>query len=275
MKKAISAFLIHHNSIEREPYRNKLISLLKDLNIELESISKQKNSYNKKYNFKMKIDLLYSAIKIQIFNIYHKRYLLKEKILLFFSELINPFIIKIIKILINYKKNNINIYTHNRIEKIVRAKHLKAWKIFLETNNEFLIIFEDDAICDSDSSNRLKNLLNKIDYKENKYIYIDLAGGYKLNQILDKKQAKSNSDIFDLLIKKIWTNTACCYILSRAIVKEFLEIESEDNFSRNFPIDHLLNYLGHKTRKEIYSAHFFKPIFSHGSFRNNIKSWQD
>ncbi len=208
-----------------------------------------------------------------MFNTFHKRFFLLRKKNNLITNFIFPFFFKLIIIFFNPQEKNYRIYKHNIIEKAVRKKHIDAWKAFLKTQDKFLLVFEDDAICKDNSKERLKIILKKLSLEANINIFVDLAGGYKLNQILPK-DLNLHSTIFDIKVPKLYTNTACTYLISRSVIKEFLKIVKNDSFSKNFPIDHLINYLGHKSDLKIYSGHFFDPIFTHGSFKDKIDSWQ-
>ena len=269
-----SAFIIHNNSKKRKVFREEIQNLLESLKINLNYISEQK-IYSQEFNniISIKLQNLHTYLNRELFNLIHKRSLLQINFILFFKQTILPFFIQLIKIIFGSREDNINLINHNSIEKIVRNKHIKAWERFLKTDTKFLLVFEDDAICKSNSRNMLKNIL-EILYEENpNNFYLDLGGGYELNNVLPLKKSMKNK-YFDLYFDRLYTNTACSYLLTRDTVIEFIKIIHKDNYSKNFPIDHLLNYLGFKSKKNIYSAHFFNPIFTHGSFKDIIESWQ-
>ena len=269
-----SAFIIHNNSNDRKVFREEIKNLLESLEINLNYISDQK-IYTQEYQniISIKFQNLNTYLNRELFNLIHKRSLLQINFTLFFKHSIFPFFIQLFKIIFGSREENINLVHHNLIEKIVRNKHIKAWERFLKSDDKYLLIFEDDAICKLNSRNMLKNIL-KILYKEKpNNLYLDLGGGYKLNNILPLKNNIKNK-YFDLYFDRLYTNTACSYLLTRDTVNEFINILYKDNYSKNFPIDHLLNYLGFKSKKKIYSGHFFNPIFTHGSFNDNIESWQ-
>ena len=50
----------------------------------------------------------------------------------------------------------------------------------------------------------------------------------------------------------------------------------KSKLNKSFPIDHLINKLAMDIKKSqnISSIHFHNPLFTHGSFKGNIKSWQ-
>ena len=79
-----------------------------------------------------------------------------------------------------------------------------------------------------------------------------------------------------MIVKGIYTNTACSYLINRNLVKKLYKEYQRSKLNPSFPIDHLINKLGLTINKttNIFSIHFHKPLFTHGSFKGNIKSWQ-
>jgi hypothetical protein len=67
------------------------------------------------------------------------------------------------------------------IEMMLTDKHISAWRAFLDTDADFLICFEDDAIFKDDSVHKINGLLNTLaeDYPEMP-CYIDLGGALNL-----------------------------------------------------------------------------------------------
>ncbi len=268
----ISAYIIHNNSIKRKFIRTQIKNLIKTLNINLNQVSKQKIPKNNYSNLILKILNLKIILFKELFNIYHKRFLIFNDLISYLANIAYIFK-RILKILFSSKIKNLETYKHNVIEKIVRDKHIFAWELFLKTDSDYIIIFEDDAICLENSKKRLHTIFNNLYIENQENIFLDLAGGYKLSKILPLKN-NLNNKVYDVYINDLYTNTACCYLLSRNLVSEFLEIVNIDQFSKNFPIDYLLNYLGFKSNKKIFSGHFLSPIFTHGSFKYNVESWQ-
>ena len=164
---------------------------------------------------------------------------------------------------------------HIKIESIVTRKHIKAWEHFLKSKKEFMIIFEDDVICKNDTEKRLKDLFNKLKIFDSNNIFIDLAGGYKAENVIPIKKIKKLEDKF-FIVEGIYTNTACSYLINRNLIKLLYEEYQKTKLNNSFPIDHLINKLGLKIIKKpnLLSIHFHNPLFTHGSFEGNIKSWQ-
>jgi len=114
--------------------------------------------------------------------------------------------------------------------------------------------------------------MKNIDFQN---IYIDLAGGLNPYDVIPKRKIEKIKDEF-LLVNGIYTNTACSYLMNKNITRLLYEEYQRSKFNDCFPIDHLINKLAMKINKSnhIFSIHFDKPLFTHGSFKGNIKSWQ-
>ena len=148
---------------------------------------------------------------------------------------------------------------------------------FSRTNKskaEYIMVFEDDIICDANSSKRLRNFIYDLKNKNNKFKYFDLAGGYPLESVIPKDRIIKETN-YQLIVKGIYTNTACGYLLSREIILNWIKNLNEKKIINNLPIDFLMNYLGDNSSKNLYSIHYKKPFFIHGSFEGKVISWQN
>ena len=107
------------------------------------------------------------------------------------------------------------------------------------------------------------------------YLFVDLAGGYEYKKIIPKNKIKKIEDE-KIFIQDIFTNTACGYLMNRSLVEKLYKEYKSFNSNKILPIDHLINKLNLKSNngKLTLCVHFKKPIFTHGSFTGNIKSWQ-
>ena len=273
--KNVSFYIVHNNSKDRIALRNRLKKLANKLNINFFEIHKQRKNLKIKFSFKYKFTILRIYFLRIFYNLLHK----KEFSFNFFCLILSGFL-NLNKYIINiiFKNGNEinNIYKHILIESLVTEKHIKAWKHFLKSKKEIMIVFEDDAICKDDTEERLKDLFTKTKSFNFNNIFIDLAGGLNLENIIPSRSIKISNDEF-LLLKGIYTNTACSYLVSRNLIKLFYSEYQKTKSNKYFPIDHLLNKLGLKIKKNfaISSIHFKNPLFTHGSFKGNIKSWQN
>ena len=272
--KDVSFYIIHNNSYERIYIRNRLQNLANKLNIDLIEIYKQKNNLKTKITFKDKLKILRIYFLRISYNLKHKKdfsfnflYLILKSLLKLNKSIINLF----------FKNRNQNIinFKHILIESFVTKKHIKAWEHFLKSKKEIMVVFEDDAICKKDTEKRLKDFFGRLKNFDLNNIYIDLAGGLSLNDVIPPQIIKKSNDEF-LLLDGIYTNTACSYLVSRNLIKLFYAEYRKTKSNNYFPIDHLINKLGLKIKKNhaISSVHFHNPLFTHGSFKGSIKSWQ-
>tara|TARA_A100001011_G_scaffold303316_1_gene317281 strand:+ start:1056 stop:1877 length:822 start_codon:yes stop_codon:yes gene_type:complete len=270
--KDVSFYLIHNNSIDRFDLRNQIQNLAKKLNIDFFEIYKQRNNLKINFTFKLKLRILRIYFLRFFYNLKHKKEFSLNFYSLLFKSLLN-FNKSIINLIFKNANENKQDYKHIMIESLVTKKHIKAWKHFLKSKKEIMVIFEDDAICKNDTEKRLKDFIFKINDFDFDYIYIDLAGGLDLKDVIPARMIKKSNYEF-LLLDGIFTNTACSYLINRNLIKLLYKEYHKSKLNRSFPIDHLINKLGLKIKQNIISIHFHNPLFTHGSFKGNIKSWQ-
>ena len=272
--KDISFYLIHNKSYERINLRSRLKSLSSNLSIDLIEIYKQRNNFKKKITFKDKFKILIIYFLRFFYNLKHKKelsfnfYFFKLKSFFYFIN-------TSIKLFLKNKDDSLKTYQHIKIEELVTQKHIRAWKHFLKSKKEIMVIFEDDAICKTDSEIRLKDFFKKLNNVDFDNFFVDFAGGLDPNDVIPKIKIKKLNYQF-MIVKGIYTNTACSYLINRNLVKQLYREYQRSKLNRSFPIDHLINKLGLTINKttNICSIHFHKPLFTHGSFKGNIKSWQ-
>tara|TARA_B100000212_G_C27307889_1_gene504435 strand:+ start:288 stop:1115 length:828 start_codon:yes stop_codon:yes gene_type:complete len=272
--KDVSFYLIHNNSNDRILLRNRIQNLADKLSIDLIEIYKQKKNLKIKFTLKFKLKILRIYLLRIIYDIKHKK---DFSVNFFYLILKSIFKLNksIIKLFLKNKNHNIKAYRHIMIESFVTKKHIRAWEHFLKSKKEIMVIFEDDVICKNDTEKRLKDLFNKLKAFESKNIFIDLAGGYKAEDVIPTRKIKKLEDKF-FIVEGIYTNTACSYLINRNLIKLLYEEYQKTKLNNSLPIDHLINKLGLKILKKpnLLSIHFHNPLFTHGSFAGNIKSWQ-
>ena len=90
------------------------------------------------------------------------------------------------KILIQNVNSN-NMLTH---------KHYQIWNYFLNSDDKYLIVLEDDVIIhsDDDSTAYMEKILRRVEIENNKVIYVDLAGGLTIDQMKIKKQVNKQTE---------------------------------------------------------------------------------
>ena len=182
----------------------------------------------------------------------------------------------VIKYLINRNGAGTKSKKSSATEVTVTDKHIRAWSFFLETDGEFLICFEDDAIFKEDSVQRIINLIDMLSSKyKNKPIYIDLAGGCTLDELKIDKLEVNQDNNFRYYIKPV-TNTACVYLMNRSLVIHFYDILTRKPWLRLIGVDWMINKLVMIMTGmglECICMHASPSIFKHGSTTGEYAPW--
>ena len=163
------------------------------------------------------------------------------------------------------------------IEVMVTEKHLRAWGRFLDTDADFLICFEDDAVFKDDSVQKLNNLLNMLaeDYP-NRPCYIDMGGGCQLSDLVIDRLEENQDESYRYYSKAV-TNTACAYLMSRQLVATFHAILTRSPWLRLIGIDWMMNSLFIRMANkgvECFCMHADPTIVKHGTTTGEYVSWQ-
>ena len=266
----IKAYIIHNNSKDRYLLRFNICEILKKNMIKYQMISQQEEVIVSSNNFANRLQFFYFCFMRFQFDLRHKIGKRKlKRIFLSFSHLA-----KLIFNFIFYTNKEIsNSLRKIFIENEVTKKHIRAWKDFNSSPAEYIMVFEDDIVCKKSSNKKLKKLIKSLKNDPIKNQYIDLAGGYPLKKVIPKNKIIKKSEKI-IITDGIYTNTACGYLLSKELIKNWLNHLDKEKFNKNFPIDFLMNYLGDKIKLKLISKHFKDSIFLHGSFNGKVNSWQ-
>jgi GR25 family glycosyltransferase involved in LPS biosynthesis len=159
----------------------------------------------------------------------------------------------------------------------VTDKHIRAWATFLDTNADFLILFEADLVFKDDSNQRLENLLDKlVREKSDRLLYVDLAGGCS-TEALKIGKLQIGKDATFLHYSKPVTNTACAYLLSRSLASTFFKVLIRRPWFRIIGVDWMMNALFMRMEKEaanfVVCMHAEPTIFKHGSTTGEYMPW--
>lgn len=190
-----------------------------------------------------------------------------------FRDFINFFVASLKSLFLNIKQLKSKAF----IEIVVTDKHIRAWMKFMESDADYLIIFEDDVIFKKDSIVRIGSLINMLSQKKlNQSCYIDLAGGLpRAALMIDQLETVLRNNFRHY--KKPVTNTTCSYLMSRPLAAEFITIITKKPWLRLIPIDWLINnffVMLEKENFEVYCLHADPVISKHGSFSGYYDSWQ-
>ena len=276
IKISASAYIIHNNDPKRENNRRFISNFLEKYSINVNNTFNQKDINSKKNIFKLKLEIINTKI---FYSFYHYLYTINtfpiNKINLFFKKILEV-IIFTFKTIFSKGEITLKNWKDYKISSIVTSKHINSWQKFIREDKDFLIVCEDDMECLDRSHYSFRLLLSEIYKVRNTYenIFIDLAGGFEPSKVLPLNKSKVVKP-FDYLFKGVYTNTACSYLVNKSLIKDWLEILEKRELIRDLPIDSLINELGRSSKIKARSAHNEIPIFRHGSFHQNFKSFQD
>ena len=154
-----------------------------------------------------------------------------------------------------------------KIESIITRKHFQAWQ--LGQKFDFVIILEDDIIQTGPLDEFVKIAHQVASSGRNVPVYIDLAGGYSPNIINNKSPSASS-----LEIGKLYTNTACGYLLNSHLAQYLVGYYDSHNFTSKIGIDFFLNAAFSSLKTNLgFCFHLQRNGLSHGSFKGVFKSW--
>lgn len=168
----------------------------------------------------------------------------------------------------SYLYFNQSALSHASTVSKVSSKHLLAWKIAINSDADFFIFFEDDAVVQGDIMTTLKKA-----FLNNSNAYIDLAGGFDEKIIAPNREISSIED-GNYVYNGLVTNTACAYAINRALLTDFLTLLDSGFSVFSEPIDFLLNTLGNCSSRSVVTIRpVVKPVI-HGSMASEFVSWQ-
>ena len=148
----------------------------------------------------------------------------------------------------------------------------------MEKDLDFLICFEDDVIFRSDSIEKLHTKIKLISKDSSqKMVYVDIGGGYSIQELnISHLQVNGYDDKFIYFVQPV-SNTACAYIINRAIVEKFVYFLSLCPTDALLPIDWLINkyfILLRSESVEILCAHTIPSLVIHGSMNGHYEKWR-
>lgn len=169
------------------------------------------------------------------------------------------------------------IQRSSAIETIVSDKHIRSWNLFNESKCDFIIVFEDDAVFDRNSIDKLIMCMERVSptSKEDMYLYVDLAGGCS---ITDLKISNLSLGVLNGIIdyKKPVTNTACGYLVNRVLIERFIYLITKRPSYRLIAVDWMMNKLLIESDGVLPTQcfHFDPPALEHGSVTGKFQAWK-
>ena len=160
-----------------------------------------------------------------------------------------------------------------QIEKYVTAKHVQAWRQFVDSSCSVLVVIESDATLTPDSVNGVTDALAELTAAEP--AYVNLAGGLHREDISIEHLAASQVDGMTEFTRSV-TNTSCAYAVNRALVVELLSFLSTNPEAGTLGIDWLINsFFMNQTSagSNVRCFHSQPPAVLHGSLTGITQSW--
>jgi hypothetical protein len=160
------------------------------------------------------------------------------------------------------------------VEIFLASKHIRAWEVFLESDADYLLVFEDDIVFKSDSVMRFCDKVIPAVKLLERAIYVDLAGGCTKEDLrINALEIKRNGDT--VYYAKPVTNTTCSYLIDKNMARYFVSKLVEQPSLRLIGVDWLTNklfILMGDGAENCSCIHFNPTIFDHGSVTGSYLS---
>lgn len=270
--------IIHHGDVARKGNRNELKKLLVSNRVGFTEIIEQRDIIIAKCSWKKKAELIGCALNKSISNAFHQEHIGRvnwPSTALSIGKECTRELVNVIK---SGGRKYSALYRKKEIEQILRDKHVLAWKNFIARKENWLLVFEDDAIVSQAAESSFKRVMmtNWIKQLRTTYLYLDLAGGYPIRDVVkptDRLEAWDGRELW--VSNKPSSNTTCAYLVSRDLVRRWVErYERGGRRVKSLPVDHLINVLSRAdNNKEIsYSVHWDPPVLIHGSMSGTFQT---
>lgn len=271
-KKSIAIALVHNNDVNRSNYLLPLMAELEEKIGRKYKYFRFNSGFQPKLNgdtFWMSFLARYFLANTQIkWNSYIQLNFIRQ-----FIESIKIFSLMICKFSFNNKEER----KYTEIERYIAEKHIKSWSFFLESNANYLIVFEDDVIFKKNSIDKTLKTLDKVESCGNHLpLYIDLAGGFSDEDIGIKNLIIQNQNGYSYFSRPA-TNTVCGYLINRSFAKILIKYINLDPKLLFLPIDWCINniFIDLDKRSEIITCFHASPtIYIHGSMNRYYKEWR-
>lgn len=161
-----------------------------------------------------------------------------------------------------------------QVETFVTAKHIAAWRIFVESGADELLVVESDATMQADSAPAIRTLLDSSPGADG-LRYVNLAGGLAQDDIAIAHLVASHVPGAIVFAKPV-TNTSCAYLVNRPFVDAMLAFVDRTPTATSLGIDWLFNafFLDSDRRgRAIACIHADPPALLHGSIAGVTTSW--
>ena len=160
-----------------------------------------------------------------------------------------------------------------QIERFVTAKHIRAWRKFVDSPHSTLVVIESDATLTPESLGRVNNAL--VEVTSDHPTYVNLAAGLSRSDIAIGSLAVGEEKGLTVFNRPV-TNTSCAYALNRSLVVDILGFLDEFPEEATVGIDWLFNafFVNETVKgKGIRCLHSEPPALLHGSLTGVTRSW--
>ena len=160
-----------------------------------------------------------------------------------------------------------------QVEKAVTAKHVRAWREFLTSAEDELLVLETDSVLTEHTDAVIEAIAAHPTHQPR---YVNLAGGLELRDLgIDHLAMGPVAEHPHLIrFRRAVTNTSCAYMMNRAMAQTALDHVGAQPRDEELGIDWLWNaiFLAHQST-DIECLLAQPPAIIHGSTQGLTKSW--
>jgi hypothetical protein len=156
-------------------------------------------------------------------------------------------------------------------------KHFLLWRRFNESDSDYLLVLEDDAMIFRDRIKDLPRLWSLLGANQAPADFVMVGAGYSFSELRAERVVTETSELGIHAAVRPFTNTASGYLINRETANRFVTCVSlrprRLNVNADFLITLLLNEGGSIRQSEgIRCLHFVPPIFDNASLLGRYKS---
>jgi hypothetical protein len=158
-------------------------------------------------------------------------------------------------------------------------KHNAAWSQFLESESDFLLVLEDDALLlDGWEAKWVHAQRLMYSNKASGKLFISLGKGFGFDQLGTLHLAKLIEDVDGFIeMSKPFANTACAYLINRELAEALVTYSSSWPsrmlLNADFFLNDLMSRLANSSNQtEITCLHSTNPVFDNASLAGEYSS---
>jgi hypothetical protein len=108
------------------------------------------------------------------------------------------------------------------IEMALTHKHIRAWELFLDSQHEYLLVLEDDAVVHRDTPNELRQTISEV-HDHTTAFFLNLTCAFSENELGLSRDLEFETESLKCY-KTGSANTAGAYLMHRTLVAQFMQI---------------------------------------------------